>query len=156
MEPLRIIIADDDIPLRAALSEVLDADDRFAVVGEVGSGEELLDRAGELRPDVVLLDVRMPGGGAPAARAVLAPPEPDGSAGRSAPPVVVAVSAHTGTSVVVEMLRAGVTGYFAKGRLAALPDLLARCGSGEVVLAVPGAADALRQVVHTGPDEPRA
>lgn len=155
MEPLRIIIADDDVTMRAALSEVLDADDRFTVVGSVGSGAELLDRVGALRPDVVLLDVRMPGGGAPAARAVLAPPGPNGSAARSAPPVVVAVSAHTGTSVVVEMLRAGVTGYLAKGRLGTLPDLLARCGSGEVVLAVPGAADALRQVVHTGPDEPR-
>jgi DNA-binding NarL/FixJ family response regulator len=156
MGPLRIIIADDDDTMRGALGEVLDADDRFTVVSVVSTGEELLDRAGALRPDLVLLDVRMPGGGAPAARALLAPPETHAAAGRRAPPLVVAVSAHTGTSVVVEMLRAGVTGYFAKGRLGALPDLLARCGSGEVVLAVPGAADALRQLVHTGPDEPGA
>ena len=69
--------------------------------------------------------------------------------------MVVAVSAQTGTSVVVSMLRAGVSGYLVKGRLGALPDLVARCSNGEVVLAVPCAADALRQVVGA-PEEPAA
>lgn len=149
MHQLRVLVADDDASIRGALHEVLDADERFTVVGVVASGEELLAAAGDLHPDVVLLDVRMPGGGAPAVRALLGRPGPDAGsdpAARSTPPVVVAVSAHTGASVVVSMVRAGATGYLAKGRLAALPDLLARCGSGEVVLAVPSAADALRQL----------
>jgi DNA-binding NarL/FixJ family response regulator len=158
MDPLRLLIADDDASIRDALRDVLEADDRFAVVGVVDSGEALLALAETLRPDVVLLDVRMPGGGAAAARALLTLPEPapgPGSAGRTTPPVVVAVSAQTGTSVVVSMLRAGVSGYLVKGRLGALPDLVARCGNGEVVLAVPCAGDALRQVVGA-PAEPAA
>jgi DNA-binding NarL/FixJ family response regulator len=156
MEPLRVLIADDDASIRDALRDVLEADDRFVVAGVVDSGHAVIAAADSLRPDVVLLDVRMPGGGAAAAQALLALPEPPpapGSAGRTDPPVVVAVSAQAGTSVVVSMLRAGVSGYLVKGRLGALPDVVARCGNGEVVLAVPCAADALRQVVGaaTGP-----
>ena len=107
----------------------------------------------------MLLDVRMPGGGAAGGPRPAALPRSrrrPGTTGRHAPPVVVAVSAHTGASVVVSMLRAGVSGYLAKGRLGALPDLLARCADGEVVLAVPSGADALRQVLASGPEEPPA
>lgn len=149
--PLRALVADDDDGVRSALAEVLDADPRFSVVGVATTGDELLTLADTLHPDVVLLDVRMPGGGAPAARALLAGPAasrvPDASGQRSLPPVVVAVSAHTGTSVVVSMVRAGASGYLAKGRLGSLPDLVARCAEGEVVIAVPSAAEALRQIV---------
>ena len=156
MAALRVIVADDDARVRGVLHEVLDDDDRFTVVALAGSGGQLLALAEALRPDVVLMDVRMPGGGAVAARALLSLPPPAGATARHAPPVVVAVSAHTGASVVVSMLRAGVSGYLAKGRLAALPDLLARCADGEVVLAVPSGADALRQVLASGPEEPPA
>ena len=52
------------------------------------------------------------------------------------------------------MLRAGVSGYLAKGSLGRLPDLVARCADGEVVLAVPGGVDALREVLASGPEEP--
>ena len=95
---------------------------------------------------MVLLDVRMPGGGAEAARALRATASTNG--GGAGAPAVVAVSAHTGTATVVAMLQAGAVGYLAKGRLADLPDLVARCAAGEVVLAVPSAADALDQLVR--------
>ncbi len=152
MVPLRVLIADDDANIRSALSEVLDDDPRFCVVGIAENGPEASHLAVTLRPDVVLLDVRMPGGGAPAARALLSRPvEPEHAdrcpSLRATPPVVVAVSAHTGASVVVAMLRAGASGYLAKGRLGSLPDLVARCAEGEVVIAVPSAAEALRQIV---------
>ena len=55
------------------------------------------------------------------------------------------------------MLRAGVVGYLVKGRIgAALPDVLARCAAGEVVLAVPCGAEALHELTRTGtlPPEP--
>jgi DNA-binding NarL/FixJ family response regulator len=159
MAALRVIVADDDAGVRGVLHEVLDDDDRFTVVALASSGGQLLALAEALRPDVVLMDVRMPGGGAAAARALLSlppPVPPAGTTARHAPPVVVAVSAHTGASVVVSMLRAGVSGYLAKGRLAALPDLLARCAAGEVVLAVPSGAEALRQVLASGPEETTA
>ena len=109
-----------------------------------------------LRPDIVLVDVRMPGGGEAAARAVLTLPDrpADGAGSRTAPPVVIAVSGHTGTAVVAAMLRAGVSGYLAKGSLGHLPDLVARCADGEVVLAVPGAVEALREVLGTAAEAP--
>ncbi|GEP36495.1 hypothetical protein NPS01_01580 [Nocardioides psychrotolerans] len=94
-------------------------------------------------PDLVLLDVRMPGGGPDGARRLLAGPPPT--------PAVVAVSAHTGASSVAAMVRAGVVGYLTKGRLAGLPDLVARCAGGHVVLDASGAADAMRQLRQDPP-----
>ena len=82
----------------------------------------------------------MPGGGADAARALT---------DRDDGPVVVALSAQTGASVILAMLQAGAAGYLAKGRLGAeLPDLVARAATGEVVLAAPGAVEAMRQLLE--------
>jgi DNA-binding NarL/FixJ family response regulator len=149
---VRVLIADDESNVREALRDVLDADPRFEVVGLASSAGELRPLAEMLRPDIVLVDVRMPGGGEAAARAVLTLPAPDpGRVGlRATPPVVVAVSGHTGAAVVAAMLRSGVSGYLAKGSLGHLPDLVARCADGEVVLAVPAAVDALREVLDGG------
>ncbi|HEX3128688.1 MAG TPA: response regulator transcription factor [Thermoanaerobaculia bacterium] len=57
----RILIADDHPVLRSGLRVLLAADPDLEVVGEAGSGEETLHLAEELRPDVVLLDIGMPG-----------------------------------------------------------------------------------------------
>ena len=144
MARIRVAIADDDAGIRSALADVLAADPRFAVVGAAATGEELCRLVRSVAADVVLLDVRMPGGGADAARALgTCSPVPGGR-----PPAVIAVSAHTGAATVASMLRAGAVGYLAKGRLARLPDLVARCAAGEVVLAVPSATEALRRVVR--------
>jgi DNA-binding NarL/FixJ family response regulator len=147
MRVIRVAIADDDASIRTALSEVLEADSRFTVVGAAATGAELLDLVRTTEPHVVLLDVRMPGGG-PAAAAALTGQQGGGSAGRSPAPVVIAVSAQTGAGAVAAMLRAGAVGYLVKGSLGTLPELVARCAAGEVVLAVPSAADALRQVMR--------
>jgi two-component system nitrate/nitrite response regulator NarL len=142
MTTIRVAVADDDPLIRSAITEVLGADARFTVVGAAADGDALDDLVRAEPVDVVLLDVRMPGGGPEGAAMLLA--------GDPAPaPVVVAVSAHTGPTTVASMLRAGAVGYLAKGRLAALPDLVARCAAGEVVLAVPSGAEALRQVMRT-------
>lgn len=145
MGTIRVVIADDDDDVREALAEVVGADARFTVVGTASTGDEAVSVASTSAPDVVLLDVRMPGGGPEAAARLTAGPGPT--------PVVVAVSAHTGTSAVLAMVRAGAVGYLTKGRLADLTDLVARCADGQVVLAAPGAADALRQLLgesHAG------
>lgn len=142
MSGIRVVIADDDDGVRAALHDVLDADDRFLVVGTAADGDDLARTVEAARPDVVLLDVRMPGGGEAAARSLTGIP---------GGPVVVAVSASTEIGTVVSMLRAGATGYLAKGKLGAmLPEMVARCAEGQVMLAVPNAATALRSLGLAG------
>jgi two-component system nitrate/nitrite response regulator NarL len=133
---IRVVIADDDDDVRAALHDVLDADNRFVVVGTAATSDALFHLASSEQPDVVLVDVRMPGGGITAASAMSALREP---------PIIIAVSASTEPSTVIAMLRAGATGYLAKGRLGHwLPEMVARCADGQVMLAVPQAAGVLR------------
>jgi DNA-binding NarL/FixJ family response regulator len=140
MRVVQVAVADDDAVFRSALVEVLEADDRFTVVGAVGSGGEVVDLVAAQGADMVLLDVRMPGGGPEAARVLRHVAGPDG-----APPLVVAISGQEGLGTVADMLRAGAVGYLLKGRVGAdLPDLLARVSAGEVVLAVESAVEALR------------
>ena len=143
---IRTVVGDDDERFRAAVVDVLEADPRFAVVGVAADGAELVELAATTSPDLVVLDVRMPSGGAAAA---LRLSRPDGDPARSAPrPLVVALSADTAPEIVASMLEAGAVGFLAKGRLGAtLPDLLARVCDGEVVVAVPTGVHALRHLL---------
>eukprot|EP01032_Pedospumella_encystans_P000317 gene317-356_t len=61
MITIRVVIADDDDDVRDALVEVVGADPRLVVVGTARSGDEAVAVCAATRPDVVLLDVRMPG-----------------------------------------------------------------------------------------------
>lgn len=129
---IRVVVADDDETFRSVLVDTLRADGRFEVVAECADGASAVARAGELHPDLVVLDVRMPGGGPAAAQGIR-----DAVDVRSR---VVALSAQAGSSQVLAMLRSGATGYLAKGNMGAdLTDLLARAARGEVVVAAPGA-----------------
>jgi DNA-binding NarL/FixJ family response regulator len=58
--PVRVLVVDDDHLMRAGLRAVLSSDDSVEVVGEAGDGREAIERARRLRPDVVLMDLRMP------------------------------------------------------------------------------------------------
>jgi DNA-binding NarL/FixJ family response regulator len=57
---VRVLLVDDDDLMRAGLKAVLSSDSRVEVVGEAGSGREAVERVRALRPDLVLMDVRMP------------------------------------------------------------------------------------------------
>jgi DNA-binding NarL/FixJ family response regulator len=58
---VKVLVVDDDTLMRAGLRGVLSSDDAIAVVGEAADGREAIERVAALRPDVVLMDVRMPG-----------------------------------------------------------------------------------------------
>jgi DNA-binding NarL/FixJ family response regulator len=58
--PVRVLLVDDDDLMRAGLRAVLSSDSRVEVVGEAGSGRAAVERVRTLRPDLVLMDVRMP------------------------------------------------------------------------------------------------
>ncbi|MEL0081432.1 MAG: response regulator transcription factor [Gammaproteobacteria bacterium] len=60
-DPLRLLIVDDEAPARRRLRQLLAEDDRYLCVGEAADGVEALARVDELQPDVLLLDIRMPG-----------------------------------------------------------------------------------------------
>jgi two-component system nitrate/nitrite response regulator NarL len=142
---VRVIIADDSADVRAALLDTLQADPRFTVVAAVSTGGELVDESRTLRPDVALVDVQMPGGGEQAVRALIQ---------ESSCPVVVAISATVTVGTILPILRAGATGYLAKGNLGrSLPDMVARCAGGQAMLAVPGGGALLRALAASGPDE---
>lgn len=71
--PIRVLVVDDQPLVRMGNALVLDSADDIEVIGEVGSGEEAVALASELHPDVVLMDVRMPGiGGIEATRRITA------------------------------------------------------------------------------------
>jgi two-component system, NarL family, response regulator DesR len=74
---IRILLADDQHLVRGALAALLSLEEDLEVVGEVGRGDEVLQSVRELRPDVVLLDVEMPGLDGLAAASVLTTEAPE-------------------------------------------------------------------------------
>ena len=106
-QSLRVVIADDHPVYREGLAMVLGSLPGVTVVGEAGEGNEAVDLAERLRPDVVLMDLSMPGlNGVEATRRIVA----------ESPGVqVLVLSMHEGADSVVAALRAGARGYLAKG-----------------------------------------
>ena len=75
MTEIRVLVVDDQEPFRRAMAAVVDETQGFVVVGSVASGEESLQAASELRPDLVLMDVHLPGiDGVEASRRLTAAP----------------------------------------------------------------------------------
>ncbi len=102
-----VLIADDDVNYRLALAAVIDQEPTLALVGVARSGAEAVSLGLELTPDVVIVDVRMGGGGG----AVVAR-ELSEAGVRSR---VLALSAYDDHSTVMQMLDAGAAGYLLKG-----------------------------------------
>jgi DNA-binding NarL/FixJ family response regulator len=107
MNPIRILLCDDHLLIRASLKSLIGEFPGIEVVGEAGDGREALDHVAKLRPNVVLMDIAMPGlNGLEAARRLV----------KDQPHVrVVMLSMHSDESHVLQALRAGASGYVLKG-----------------------------------------
>src|SRR5512146_655944 len=72
METIRVIIADDHQPFRSGMRAMLQSDEEIEVVGEAANGDEVIIKAHQIQPDVILMDLRMPGtNGVEATRRIL-------------------------------------------------------------------------------------
>jgi NarL family two-component system response regulator LiaR len=106
MKPIRVLVVDDHDLLREGVSACLSAFDDIEVVGEAGSGETAITAVAELHPDVVVIDLVMPGiGGAEAIRRLRAD---DAELG------IVALSSFSDGDRIREVIEAGATGYLVK------------------------------------------
>lgn len=111
---INLLVVDDHDLVRTGIRRMLADQAGMSVVGEADSGEEALQRVRELRPDVVLMDVKMPGiGGLEATRRII----------RSHPGIrVIAVTACDEEPFPSRLLQAGAAGYLTKG--AALEEMV--------------------------------
>ena len=106
MTPIRVLLVDDHGIVREGLRQVLQADGEFEIVGEAANGKEALDIALRERPDVVLLDITMPGESGLVVAQWLRAQVPDSR--------VLILSVHDDAEYVLESVRAGAHGYLRK------------------------------------------
>jgi len=103
---IRLLIVDDHPVVRTGLRGMFESDPGFAVIGEAGDGAEAAERAGELRPDVVLIDLQMPGvDGVEGIRRIRALP---------APPPILVLTVYDSDAQILRAVEAGASGYLLK------------------------------------------
>jgi DNA-binding NarL/FixJ family response regulator len=105
---IRILLVDDQALVRAGFRMILDAEHDMEVVGEAGDGREAIDQVRSLRPDVVLMDIRMPElDGLEAARRII-------SGNGDEAPKILMLTTFDLDEYVYEALRAGASGFLLK------------------------------------------
>jgi DNA-binding NarL/FixJ family response regulator len=111
---VRVLIVDDQAPFRRAMAAVVEETEGFVVVADAASGEESLETAAALRPDLVLMDVNLPGiDGLEATRRLRAGDQP---------PVVLLLSTYDDTDGELFVAESGAAGYVTKSAFG--PDRL--------------------------------
>jgi two-component system, NarL family, response regulator LiaR len=137
--PIRLLIVDDHAVVRLRLRTFLSRDPDLDLVGEAANGREAVERAGRLKPDVVLMGLLMPEMGGIAATAAIRRDHPDIE--------VIAVTSGLEDASVAEAVRAGAIGYLLKD---ATPEDLHRAiraaAAGQVHLSPEAAGRLLRDV----------
>lgn len=124
---IKVLLVDDHELVRSGIKRLLDDSSGIKVVGEAETGEDAIQRAGELRPDVILMDVNMPGiGGLEATRKILQK-NPDIK--------VIVVTVHAEAPFPTRLLEAGATGYLSKD-----------CGFEEILTAIRAVSDGERYI----------
>jgi DNA-binding NarL/FixJ family response regulator len=125
---IKVVVADDQALVRGGFRLILDAQPDIEVVGEAADGVEALERARALRPDVVLMDIRMPAlDGLEATRRLLADTDP---------PRVLMLTTFDLDEYVYDALRAGASGFLLKDvRPEQLADAVRVVAAGDTLLA---------------------
>jgi DNA-binding NarL/FixJ family response regulator len=127
MDELRLLLVEDQTVVREGLRQLVESEPGLAVAGEAGTVAEAVTLAARLRPDVVLLDLKLPdGSGLDAARQMLAAPDP---------PAVLVLSTYEDVALVRSALALGASGYIPKS--AAFAEIVAAvraAAAGGVVL----------------------
>ncbi|MGI5195095.1 response regulator [Streptomyces sp. CA-288835] len=106
--PIRVLVCDDQVLIRTGLVTIIDAQPDLEVAGECGDGQAAVDLAGQVHPDVVVMDVRMPVLDGIEATRLLA------GAGVPHPVKVLVVTTFNLDEYVYEALRAGASGFLLK------------------------------------------
>jgi DNA-binding NarL/FixJ family response regulator len=135
---VRIVVADDNDDFLGAACDVLAAEPGLEVVAAARTGADALAAAAEHRPDVIVLDVEMPGGG-PALAAELTRLHPSAR--------LMCLSARDDPDTVLAMLAAGCAGYVAKGGMDDdLATCVRRCAAGMLFVIADCAPDVSRRI----------
>ncbi len=136
---MRVLIAEDEEPLRLALCDLVAGQDGMEVVGAAGSAAEAIELAATTKPDVALVDVRMPGGGAEVVRATK-----DCSPRTRA----LALSAQDDQATVIQMLSAGAVGYVVKGTSPTeILEAVSRAARGQASLSIEAISRMIEELV---------
>jgi PAS domain S-box-containing protein len=145
---VRVLVVEDEQPLRDAVCDLVSGEAELEVVGAAATAAEAIELASATRPDVALVDVRMPGGGAETARGIRE---------RSPGTAVLALSAYEDQATVLEMLRAGAVGYLVKGiSPLEIVDAIRRTTRGQASLSVDVIAGVLDELDRELADRSRA
>ncbi|HRP73958.1 MAG TPA: response regulator transcription factor [Rhodocyclaceae bacterium] len=105
-DPIRVLLVDDHALFRSGIRSLLQRNPEFEVVGEAGDGMEGVKRAGQLRPDVVLLDLHMPGLSGRETARMITKEVPESH--------VLMLTVSEDADDLLETLRAGASGYLLK------------------------------------------
>jgi DNA-binding NarL/FixJ family response regulator len=105
-KPIRILLADDHPSLRTGLASILNSHDNLIVVAEAGSGSEALEKARDTRPDVLILDLRMPDGDGIETTRALVERDPDVR--------ILILTTYDNEEDIFNALDAGARGYILK------------------------------------------
>lgn len=147
LDPIRIVLADDHAMFRAGLAALLEAEERFEVVGEAANGEEAVDLARAKKPDILVMDLSMPGtNGLEATRRIAA---------LGLDTKVLVLTVHAEEEYLVPVVEAGASGYLTKTSADTdLIEALTVVARGQVYLPPKATTLLLRQYKKAETDDP--